>query len=177
MQLNQPPSIRLGVRNFIRQTSDSDGVCDLLHLVLHTGLELLRLQIAVNVHFVRPAGDNEYGDVPRVQDTGLENVDTSDIQDLSVQHQPVSGVLLVQRSIDIELGIREPCFKGRSVTLDISIEDLWEDVFAEFTQEWLELEVGVNLAHLADNHGGLVLGEETGETVGDVAGGLDEWVF
>lgn len=126
---------------------------------------------------VRPAGDDEDGNVTRVKDLSVENVDISDIEDLSVKHESVGGVLLVQCGVNVELGLGQPGLQGLAVSLDVAVENLGKDVLAKLTEELLKLEVGVDLTHLADNHGGLVLREESGEAVGDVTTKLDDGVL
>lgn len=177
LQLDQSPASGLRVVHILWHSGNTDGVSDLLHLILHARSKLASLLVAIDMDLLRPAHDDEHRDIARLQHAGVQNVNVTDIQDSAVRLETVLGVLVHQRGVDLELSGREPELENLDITLDVGVQNLREDVLAHFLQEGLELEAGIHFTELLDHHGSLVLGEKAGDAVGDGAGGGDERVF
>lgn len=177
LHLNKTPSSRLWVADVLWYTGDTDGVRHQLHLILHAGGELARLCVAVDVHLLCPAGDDEDGDFTRVQHACADNVDVADIEDLAVRLEAGGEVLLRQGLVHGVLRLGKPELERLNVTLDVGVEDLGQNVFAELLQEGLRSEAGVHCAELLNDLGRLVLGEPSSNLVRDESRGLDEGVF
>lgn len=79
LQLNQPPPIGLWVGHLIRYPRDANCVGNLLHLVLHAGPQLARLQVAENMYLLRPTRHNKHWHLSGVQDTCREDIHIPDI--------------------------------------------------------------------------------------------------
>ena len=129
------------------------------------------------MYLLSSACHDEHGDVTWFKHSSVQNINMSDVENFAVRFQTGFGVLFHERGVDLELCGREPKLEDLDVAFDIGIEDFREDVLAHIPQEGFELEVGVDFAELLDYLGGLVLGEEAGEAVGDGAGGGDERVL
>jgi hypothetical protein len=129
------------------------------------------------VDLLGTAGDNENGDVTGIQDTGVRDINTTNIQDAAVRLETSGGVLLSERSVDGELSIRKPELQSLNIALDVGVKNLREDVFTQLALEFLHLEVGINLTESLDNLSSLVLGKEASNLIGDAAGCADEGVL
>ncbi len=129
------------------------------------------------MHLLCAARDDEHGDFAGLEHARGEDIDVADVEDAAVGLEARGRVLLRQCAVDLELGGREPELEGFGVAFYVSVQDLGEYVFAHFAQKGLDLEARVHFAELFDNHGGFVLGEETGDAVGDAAGGRNEGVL
>src|SRR4051794_35126050 len=127
--------------------------------------------------FLGPASDDEHRDVTGIQNTGMRNVNATNIEDATIRLEAGGGVLLGKGSVDVVLSIREPKLQSLNVSLDVGIEDFGEHVIAHFPQERLHLEVGIDLPELLDDLSGLVLSEEASNLVGYAAGCTDKGVL
>lgn len=177
LQLDQPPTSGLGVADILGQTCDTNGVSDLLDLVFHTRSQFTSLLAPVNVHLLCAAHDDEDWNVTRFKQTCVEDINISDIHNTTVRLETLCGVLLHQCGVNLVLGSRQPLLEDLDITLDIGVQHLGQNVIAHLCQEWLDLEGRIHLTELLDDHGHLVLSEETGDPVRDTTGGADEWVL
>ena len=177
LHLDQPPAPGLGVVDIVRDTSNADGVGNKLDLVLHTGRQLSSLGILVDVHLLGPASDDKNRNVTRVEHPRLENINTTNVENASVGLETSCEILLGQSLVDGVLSFREPKLQRLNITLDIGLENFGQDVLAQLHKEVLHVEAGVVFANLLDDLGGLVLGEETADLVGDTSSSGDERIF
>lgn len=131
LQFDHTPTSGLRVVDVFRYSRHTDGICDELNLILHTGSELVRLCVSVDVDFLGTAGDDEDGDIAGIKHAGVSDVNVSDIQDFAVGLQSGSGVLPREGFVDVVLGFREPELECLAVTLDVGVEDFGKDVFTQ----------------------------------------------
>lgn len=176
LKFNQSPPACFGVVDVLGYPGDTDGVCDLLDLVVHAGCQLSRLGVLVDVDLLGPAGKDEDWNFTGLEQLSIQDVDASNVDDLAVRLESSSLVLLHQRRVHRVLGRGQPLLQHLDVTLYVSVQNFWEDVFAHLGEERLHLEVGVHLAEPLDDHGGLILGKETCDAVGNTTSSLDNCV-
>jgi hypothetical protein len=177
LKFDQSPSASFGVVYILGKSGHTDGVCDLLDLVLHTRSQLASLLVFVHVHLLCTAHDDEDGNVTRLKQTCVEYVDVADIQNATVRHETVLGVLLHESGVDLVLCCAQPLLENLSVALDVGVKNFRENVLAHLLQPRLHLEARVHLAELLDNLGCLVLGKEASHAVADATGGGDQRVL
>ena len=163
--------------HILRDPRDPNGVRNKLHPIHHPRCKLVGLRVTVHMDLLRAARNNENWYLPRLEEARLLDVHVPDIEDPPIGFQTRGRVLLRQRGVDLELCRREPELERVCIALDVGIQHLGEDVFAHFAKEGFDLERGVHFAETLDDEGGFVFGEETGNAVGDAAGGTDERVF
>lgn len=177
LQFDQAPSASLGVIHVFGHPSDADGVSDELNAILHAGGEFVGLDVAVDVHFLRAAGDDEDRDVARFEEAGGEDVDVADVEDAAVGFQAGDGVLLREGGVDLELGGGEPELEGFDVALDVGVQNLGEDVFPHLPQKGLDLETGVHFPEFLDHARRLIFREKVGEAIGDASCSRDQRIL
>lgn len=177
LEFDQSPSASLGVVYILGKSGYTDGVCDLLDLVLHTRSQLASLLVLVHVHLLCTAHDDEDGDITRLKQTCVEYVDVADIQNATIGHETVLGVLLHESSVNLVLCCAQPLLENLGITLDVGIKNFRENVLAHLLQPRLHLEAGVHFAELLDDLGCLILSKEASHAVADTTGGRDQGIL
>jgi hypothetical protein len=177
LKLNQSPSASFGVVYILGKSGNSNGVCDLLDLVFHTGSEFTSLLVLVNVHLLCTAHDDKDGNVTRLEKACVEDVDVANIQNTAVRYETVLGVLCHESGVDLVLCCTQPLLENFGITLDVGIKNFGKNVLAHLLQPGLHLEARIHLAELLDNLGCLVFCKETSDAVTDTAGGRDQGVL
>jgi hypothetical protein len=177
LQLNQPPAACLGVGHVLGHPRHANGVCDLLHLVVHAGRQVARLDVLVYMHLLRAARDDEDGNVTGLDDARRKDVDVPDVEDAAVALEAGGRVLLHECLVHLVLRRAEPELQRLRVALDVRVQHLGQDVLAHLLQEGLDLEARVHLTELLNHHGRLVLCEEAGHAVGYGARRRDQRVL
>jgi hypothetical protein len=130
LQLNHPPAPRLRIVDVLWQPGHADRVGDQLNTILHAGSQVARLRVAVDMHLLRPAGDDEHRNLAGLKHASVQDVDVSNVQNTAVGFQPSGGVLLHQGRVDLELGGGEPEFEGLNVAFDIGVQNFGKCVFS-----------------------------------------------
>ena len=177
LQLNQPPPSRIRIIHILGDPCDANRIGDLLDLIHHAGRQFIGLRIAIHMHLLGAARDNEHRDLARLQHPRGQDIHVADIQHAAVGFEARGQVLLGKSGVDLVLRGGEPEFEGFGVGFDVGVEDFGEDVFAHVAEEGLDGECGVHFFEFLDHLGGFVFGEEACYTVGDGAGGGHEGVF
>lgn len=177
LQLNQPPTPCVRIVHVLGHARHPNRIRHQLHLILHASSQLVRLCVAVHVHLLRAACDDEHGYFSRLQHSCGQYVHVSNVEDAPVRLQACRGVLLGQRGVDLELRGREPQLERVGVAFDVSIQHFGEDVFAHFSQKWLDLKRRVHLSELFYHLGRFVFGEEAGHSVCDATSGGDKRIL
>lgn len=177
LQLDHPPSAGFGVVNILGYSGNADGVSDQLDLIFHARSQLIGFLVAIDMNLLSAASDDEDRDVTWIQHTCVQDINMPDVEDAAIGFQSGCRILLRKGSVYVKLGIRKPELQSLDIALHVSVQDFRQDVLAHFAQERFDLEIGVHLSELVDDHCVLVLREESRNTVRYVSCSSDQRIF